>query len=406
MTMTPPPPVPPPSVPPPPEPEKEKEKEKTGPVSGWIPGQGFVVRSADEESYKLRVGLQAAYRASVTIDKSDTQFRNPFFALRPVLAGNLYKKWITFYTTLELNTNPPYLNDSLVQIQPWDEFGLVVGQQYTPYSRHEYLYGPTQLLFTDWNIVADYFWTGRDKGITFQGSCADHHLDWWVGGYLGAPLRQFDVIQGNYSFIARLALNPQGATGNTEFAYAENAEKDEPAPLRTSFSIQGYTNRIQPGTQNFNSSSFKFVTEPTPGVAAAVNHGAGIDGYLQSSNVMAMAEGYYRRTEPHSGVPDYSSVGAFAQVGVLVYERLVDVALRGTWADVNVTGGHSGEGRFLGGEIGGTWYVRAPVLAVKLRYGYADQKGPSDGTSKLAGAALIIPEGQVHVVTAQLNVTF
>jgi len=91
---------------------------------------------------------------------------------------------------------------------------------------------------------------------------------------------------------------------------------------------------------------------------------------------------------------------------VEIHERLVDVALRGTWADVNVTGGHSGEGRFLAGEIASTWYVHAPYLAVKLRYGYADQQGPSDGSSTLAGAPFVIAPGHVHVLTTQLNLAF
>jgi hypothetical protein len=361
-----------------------------------------VLRSEDEESFRLKIGLAAAYRASVTFNPS-AQVRNPFFALRPSLSGNIYKKWITFYTQLELVGNPPFLLDSLVQVQPWDELGIVFGQQYTPYSRHEYLYGPTQLFFTDWDIVADYFWTGRDKGATLQGAFADHLIEYWAGAYLGMPLRQFDTIKGNYVFIARLAVNPQGTTGNTEFAYAENADKDEPAKLATSFAIQGYSSKVIPGTQNFNPQTFKFVT--TPGTTAVLNSGVAADAYLQSSSVMAQAEGYFRRTTPHEGLADYSSVGAWAHVGVLVYKRALDVGIRGSWANVNVTN-DGAKGVFLAGEVISTWYIHTPNLALKLRYGYADQQGPADGSSSIGGAPLILSPGNVHVLTSQFNLTF
>ena len=90
---------------------------------------------------------------------------------------------------MELAGNPPYLLDSYIEAQPIDEFAVRFGQQFTPFSRHEYL-GPQEILFPDWNIVANYFWTGRDKGLTVFGDVADQKLQYWVGLYGGSPLRQ------------------------------------------------------------------------------------------------------------------------------------------------------------------------------------------------------------------------
>ena len=50
--------------------------------------------------------------------------------------------------------------------------------------------------------------------------------------------------------------------------------------------------------------------------------------------------------------------------------------------------------------------MHAPTLAVKFRYGNADQQGPADGSSSIGGAPLVLAPGHLHVATAQLNVTF
>src|SRR5205085_1945134 len=112
---------------------------------------------------------------------------------------------------------PIYLLDAYVEIKPWDEAGLRIGQQFTPLSRHEY-YGPQQLLFPEWSPVAEYFWSGRDKGATLFGTLAKQ-LEYWVGVYGGSPLRQFTSIAGNYVIEGRVTYSPMGLIGLTEFPY-------------------------------------------------------------------------------------------------------------------------------------------------------------------------------------------
>jgi hypothetical protein len=365
------------------------------PLAGYVPGDGFVLRNADD-TFKLRLGLQSAIHAQVSADGKAT-IEDPFLAVRPNIGGNVYRTWIRFYTSLELAANPVFLLDSYVEVQPWDALGVVVGQQSTPFSRHQYSYSPTRLLLPDWDPVATYFWTGRDKGATLKGSLADHTVDWWAGAYLGVPLRQFETVRGNYQLVGRLAVNPAGSLGTTEFAYAE---KDEPAPLRYSLAVDGFLSKLNTATENFNPSDFEF--NATPGPTTTANQGLGVDAILQSSRVMATAEGYYRRTDSRNGLPPFTAIGAFAQVGVLVYQRDVDVATRFSWVNPNVDVGHD---QAFGIELGSTYYIHGQ-LAMKARYGYGHQSGPADGSTTVGGARLLTVPGPIHVATVQLNLAF
>ncbi len=346
----------------------------------------------------MRIGLQSALRGQVWID-GKAQVVSPFMTLRPILEGNIYRKWIRYWTSLELASNPVYLLDSYVEIQPVDAIGVRLGQQWTPFSRHEAINGPHQLLMPEWDAVSDYFWTGRDKGATLFGSFADQKIDYAIGAYLGNPLRQFTTIRGNYMFVARLGLSPNGPVGS-EYAYAD--DESAPAPFRWAIGINGATSKVTPATENFNPSTFKFDVVPTN--VTNINHTLGADVFVQSSRVVALAEGYVRRTDPNSTGADYTSIGGFAQAGVLVYERKVDVAARFSWADVNLDADHDAA---FGIEAASSWYFHAPNVVFKLRYGYGSQMSPLDGSTTASGAApLILAPGHLHVMTAQINTAF
>jgi len=184
-------PAPPPA--PPPAPAEKKAPATPAekkPPAGYVPGTGFVIQS-DDAAYRLRVGLQAAYKFEPVYQDGDFQDRNTFFVLRPIMSGNFLREWIHFWTSFEFAANPPYLLDSYIEIFPWKEFGLRIGQQFTPYDRHEY-FGPQEILFPEWAPVSEYFWPGRDKGVTAMGTLAEQ-LEYWLGVYSGTPLRQFNA---------------------------------------------------------------------------------------------------------------------------------------------------------------------------------------------------------------------
>jgi hypothetical protein len=116
---------------------------------------------------------------------------------------------------------------------------------------------------------------------------------------------------------------------------------------------------------------------------------------------MFLTEGYARRTTPSDGSANYTSVGAWAQVSVLVFRRLLDVAVLGAWTDPSTSLSND---RFLAGEGQVAYYVKAPALILKLRYAYADQQSPGMtalGSVKLPGTA-----GTTQLITLQVNLAF
>jgi hypothetical protein len=393
-------PAPPPRTEAPASPEGEataaaKPAARPGP-SGWIPGEGFILRSADD-AYKLRIGLQSAYKFEPIYQDGKSQNRPSFFVLRPIFAGSLVKPWIRFWTSLELASNPVFLLDSYVELQPWEQFGARVGQQYTLLSRHEQ-FGPQQILFPEWAPVAEYFWTGRDKGVTLWGLLADKRFEYYAGLYSGSPLRQFTTIAGNYVVEGRLSWNPLGPPGSTEFPYIS----DESSPFRLSVSLQGYTGKIQLAEENFNPSTFRFDATAS-GTTRRQNCGVA-DLWLQGRRFAFLVEGYARETDPDLGILDdiYTSVGVWGQLGFLLVPRHLDVAVRGNWLNPSTSLGND---RFVSGEIQLAYYItHSPVLVVKLRYGFGNQHSP--GKEALGAVALFTAEGDVHVGTAQLNLAF
>jgi len=366
----------------------------TQPVAGaYDPGRGFAVGPADG-SYGLRIGLQAAYKAEPKFLDGKSQDRTPILSTRPVVAGWLLRPWITFLTAAELAANPPYLLYTYLDVRPWSAFGVRVGQQDTPFSRHEN-FGLYRVLFPETGPVAGYFWSGRDKGVTAYGSVADR-FDCYAGFYGGSPLRQYTTIAGNYVVEARLTANPMGKMGDAEFAYAVG---DTPLPTRVSFTLQGFTGKIQSATENFDPSSFQYTAMPS-GVTTTQWTG-GADFFLQSNRIMFLTEGYARRTTPSDGSANYTSVGAWAQLSVLVFRKLLDVAVLGAWADPSTSLSND---RFLAGEGQVACYVKAPTLILKLRYAYADQETP--GMTALGAVKLPGTAGTTQLITLQVNLAF
>lgn len=363
--------------------------------AGFVPGQGFIVGSADE-SWKLRVGLQAGYQLEPVFREGDSQDHSAFFVIRPILAGNLFKPWIKFWTSLELANNPPFLLDSYVDIAPWKTFGVRVGQQYTPFSRHE-SYGPHQILFPEFAPVANYFWSGRDKGITAFGTW-DGKLDTYAGAYGGSPLRQFTIISGNYLLEGRVTVSPLGAAGaDSEYPYI-TADGSE-APFRISFTLQGYYGKIQQAIENFNPTTFSF-TEMPSGMTSR-NGTGGVDVFVQGRRFVAFAEAYFRRTDPEGGSSEFTALGAWGQAGILLIEQTLDFGIRLSWIDPSRDLDND---RFIAGEAQFAYYVHAPNVVLKLRYGVGDQDTP--GMAALGPVSLPIPPGTTHIVTLQLNIAF
>jgi hypothetical protein len=362
-------------------------------TGGYQPDQGFFLASPDG-SYRLRIGFIGGYKVEPDYSNGSFQDRSEFFVLRPFMEGYVFKPWIKFNTTLELVGNPPYLLTSYVDLRPIRALGLRAGLQSTPFSRHK-AFQPYEILFPDWAVTAEYFWSGHDKGATLISLTNEEKVEGYLGIYSGTPLRQFTAVSGNYVVLARTTVSPFGRIGSTEYPYIS----ESPAPFRLSLTVQGYYGKITSGTENFDPNSFEFSFMPN--MSPTKKATAGADLFLQGSRFMAFAEGYLQRTQPSDGSARYDAGGVWGQVGVLLVPRLLDFAVRGNWIDADTSLSNV---RTLIGEAQVACYIHPPVLILKLRYGIADQQTP--GMTALGSVSLPIEAGRSQVLTLQLNLAY
>jgi len=352
--------------------------------------EGFVIASPDGQD-RLRVGLDTIYKLEPRFRNGDSQNRDAIYAVRPYVKGNVLRTWIRYLTEAELAQNPPYLLYSYLEVQPRPEIGVRVGQQDTPFSRHEN-FGVMRVLFPETDTVAEYFWTGRDKGVTVFGTLGNERVDYWAGVYGGSPLRQFTTIAGNYVVEARLTVNPMGRMPDSEFAYALPGA---PSMTRVSFTLQGYYGKVQDATENFNANTFDFQATAT---GKTNREGAGaLDLWLLAGPISVYSEAYLRQTDP-AGAPGYQSIGAWGQVGVRILPARLDAAVRASWANPSID---LDDDRFLSGEAQAACYIAAPRLIFKLRYGISDQRSP--GSAALGAVTLPATAGRTQVATLQVN---
>ncbi len=367
--------------------------------AGYFRGEGFSIKTIDgEDTFKLRIGLQSAYRFEPYWRDGDAQNRKTFFVLRPFMEGYVFRDWIRFWTSFEFAANPPYLLDSYIEFMPRPEIGFRIGQMWTPYSRHEY-FGPQQILFPEWAIVADYFWSGRDKGITMLGVLGDDALiEYWAGVYSGTPLRQFTAIDGNYVVEGRVTVNPMGPTAANEALYITS---EEPVPFRPSFTLQGYLGNVQSAVENFNPTSFRFDVTPS-GETRKLATG-GFDVWLQGEYFTFLVEGNLRRDNPERG-ETHNELGIWGQLGVMVVRRTVDVSVRGNFLNPS---NHLSDDLFYSVEGNVGYYpFHNQNLVAKLRYGYGHQQTPAADDPDLEGVQLAAPTGDNQLLTLQLGLAF
>ena len=76
----------------------------------------------------------------------------------------------------------------------------------------------------------------------------------------------------------------------------------------------------------------------------------------------------------------------------------MDAAVRLSWTNPSTD---LDDDRFLAGEAQVAWYVAAPALIVKLRYGISDQQSP--GSAALGAVTLPATAGRTQVGTLQVN---
>ncbi|MBZ4407767.1 OprO/OprP family phosphate-selective porin [Myxococcus sp. XM-1-1-1] len=360
--------------------------------AGHVPGEGFRLKSEDG-AYLLRVALQAALKADLNWTQEGTLLQSSFGVLRPSLRGNVVRPWMRYWLSLELSRDSPYVLDAFVEVQPWEALGLRYGQQGTPVSRHED-FGPQQLFFPEHAAVANFFWSGRDQGLTLFGGTPRRRVDYYLGVYGGSPLLEPVNLPDDYLVEARATVSPLGPVNASELPFTPEGG---PLPPRISFTVQGYFGRVQTDAENFNPSNS--ILNPAVPTTVATRVGTlSFDLWWQLGRIIVFGEFYWRALKPVGVADTFSTYGAWGQVLVNVYRNRLGAGVRMNWLDphADITGD-----RTLELEAQVAWFIQAPELMLKLRYGWLDQGTPDAPLP--TGVQLPFSPGTSGVTTLQLN---
>ena len=369
-------------------------------IASFVRGKGFRIQSPDG-NWRLRVGLQAAtaYQPTFVEENNDTvsnwsKFRVVYARLR--VDGNLFRDWLRYWFSFEFNNFPPFLLDGYIEAAPKDYFAVRLGQMYTPISWHEYL-GPQELIFPDWAVVADYFWTGRDRGVQAYGETP--LVDCYLGFFSGTSIKQTDTIPGHFQLMGRVTVHPLGPLGYGEIPFIVSTN----VPLRISFSAQGYWTRITPSSVGFN---------PTNGLLQTTELGerkqaaVAADFLLEWNRFFLFSEFYAR----HVDILDLTGAsfwqfGAWAEAHYTFFRQVLDFALRFNWIDPDNSLAND---QYYSGEAQLGYFPAGQYLGFRLRYAIAHQQDPGPAADPMLLAEIPLPfsPGTANLITAQASVYF
>jgi hypothetical protein len=362
--------------------------------AGWT-GDGFELDDATGR-YRLRLGLIADLKLEPILVGDTWQDRQALSAIRPSFSGSLYQPWIKYLVSEELASNPPFLLDAFVDVEPSKQLGFRIGQFKPPFSRSTF-YGYADILFPDEAVTASYFFTGRDKGAMAYGTIADS-LQLWIGAYGGSPVRQPTTLSGNYLIDGRLTWTPEGQVGSTQYPYIV-PRGHAPPPFAVSTSLEGYFGKIETAIEGFEPSSFDFTVAPSGEITRKAALGA--DVLVQGATYQILVEAFTRRTDPEGG-PAYWSWGVWGQAGVLLVPDTLDVAIRANYVNPSVD---LRDDTFESIEAQLGWYIDAPFVTASVRYGLARQRSP--GAAALGDVELPVGVvGTINVFTAHITLAF
>ena len=360
---------------------------------GYTPEEGFRMRSEDG-AYLLRLALQMGIKLEPSWTEGDRAMNGTFPFLRPILRGNLIRPWLMYRVSLELAREDPFVLDAYIDLEPVAEFGLRVGQQGTPVSRHE-SFGPQQIFFPEYASVASYFWSGRERGVTLYGSLLGERLNYYGGVYGGSPIDVPAALEDNYVIEARLTASPLGPVNANEFPFTPDGT---PLPLRVSFTLQGFYGRLQTAPENYDQSNS--VLDPNAALDTTKLGMLGGDLWFQAGPAIVFGEFYWREQRPSGTDSWYAALGAWGEIILSVYRDVIGAGVRLNWIDPNTE--LANDNAFeVEGQL--AWFVEPPELTLKLRYGWLKQETPTEESDEFE---LPHVEGTTHVVTLQATLAF
>ena len=211
-------------------PTEEKEKEKQATKVEVEYDEGLRVRT-ENDSFSLHLQVRGQFRYS---NQDSEEHPNPedfvdeeegfrIQRARIKFGGHAYRKWLKYYTEIELAT--PRLLTMRFTVQPKPTIGLRVGQFKVLYNR-ERLDSSGKLQFADRSIVTSPFTLDRQQGLTvlgrlFPGKVADSEYAFGVftgtgrGGGLDDDSRPMYTGRWQWNFLRRPTRRFAAGTSST-----------------------------------------------------------------------------------------------------------------------------------------------------------------------------------------------
>ena len=295
--------------------------------SGWNPERGLRPRVGGRATTSCASACRRAYKVEPIYQDGDFRDRRAFFVLRPIFAGNFFKDWIRFWTSLELNSNPPYLLDSYVEINPIEEFGARIGQQYTLISRHEQFgpaADPVPRVVAGGRVLLDRARQGRHRSGASSPTSASSTTP------APTPARRCASSRSHRRQLRRRGAARLEPAGRRRRAPSSPTSATRRRPSASRGSVQGYYGKVQLAEENFNPSSFRFDVMPTgDGAQAGLRGGGLLDPGAAGSPPRPRAT--CGDTDPEAATPArYTSVGVWGQIGFLLLPRTLDIGCGST----------------------------------------------------------------------------
>jgi hypothetical protein len=339
------------------------------------------VRSSDD-SFSLGVHLlvQSRYEHVEREGGRDDGFR--VVLARPALRGNVLRPWIKYFVQFELATAPALL-DAEVVVQPIPEVGLKVGQFLTPFSR-EFLVPPGALLFPDFAPSNVQFRNNRDTGAMLLGSLFDKHLEYFAAAVNGNGINNRNGNDNaELEWIGRVGANVVGVSPYTEVPQLVTNDTGLALGLDASYSaIEQTATTTNPATG----------ATTTAKLGSAPTSKLGADVAFHTGPLSVQGEMYTRTAGSGGGAARSVARGGFAQAGVFVVPKTVELMARADFVDLDVSHAGPPNKRFDGGVA---YYVRDNHVKLQLRYAWASARATPAPASPEMIANTVTLQGQL-----------
>lgn len=348
---------------------------------------GVEVTASFTDGVRLRVPEAADFTAAVHVvawarfvveraprSDADAYFEVP--VVRPVLQVGVLDDKIRVFVQPELAGPSPRLLDLHVDLAPDPALQVRIGQFIAPYSRI-FITPLPRLTMTDFGVVSDTFRVGRDTGLMVFGQAGtvfEYAAGIFNGSGIDGRLGDTPAPMG----VARVVVTP---FGSVPYDQAPSLGPTEPSGL--AIGLGGFYRERDLATAG-----------NPPAIQDTASAGADLS-FVQGPLTL-FAEGFFREDRVADGAW-VGSWGAFAQAGVFVVPRVLQLSARAGWIDPSI----ETEGDFVQSYEGAVkWYCYFDDVA----YGHHLSLGVQYRFMDAQRAVAPLPAGRAHRVTAQLQV--